>query len=153
MAQAILDGAGVLVPNGSITDCYDQLGHRYHSHTIRRVKITYLTTFFFRYEVPIYCLSYPINIVKEDGRDSPAIESEQVDAGTETILKLRLSHNCSDIKLAVYSKDSISVCKKKLQVSVVAKAWLNKKQKLFFLYRVKKELKRRGNDGFLAVNF
>lgn len=45
MAQAILDGAGVLVPNGSITDCYDQLGHRYRSHTRRRVKITYLTTF------------------------------------------------------------------------------------------------------------
>ncbi|XP_066149493.1 ubiquitin domain-containing protein 2 [Euwallacea fornicatus] len=95
MAQAILDGAGVFVPNGYITDCYDQLGHRY--------------------QVPIYCLSYPINIVKEDGRDSPAIESEPVEAGMETILKLRLSHNCSDVKLAVYSKDSISMCKKKLQ--------------------------------------
>ncbi|CAG9766772.1 unnamed protein product [Ceutorhynchus assimilis] len=95
LAQAILDGAGVFVPNGYITDCYDQLGERY--------------------QVPIYCLSYPLNIVKEDGRDSPAIESEPVEAGTETVLKLRLSHNCSDVKLAVYSSDSISVCKKKLQ--------------------------------------
>ncbi|ERL84807.1 ubiquitin domain-containing protein 1 [Dendroctonus ponderosae] len=95
MAQAILDGAGVFVPNGYITDCYDQLGHRY--------------------QVPIYCLSYPINIVKEDGRDSPAIESEPVEDGTETVLKLRLSHNCSDIKLSVYSRDSIGACKKKLQ--------------------------------------
>lgn len=97
LAQAILDGAGVFVPNGYITDCYDQLGERY--------------------QVPIYCLSYPINIVKEDGRDSPAVESEPVEAGTETLLKLRLSHNCSDVKMAVYSSDSISVCKKKLQVS------------------------------------
>ncbi|XP_050293396.1 ubiquitin domain-containing protein 2 isoform X2 [Anthonomus grandis grandis] len=95
LAQAILDGAGVFVPNGYITDCYDQLGQRY--------------------QVPIYCLSYPINIVKEDGRDSPAVESEPVEAGSETCLKLRLSHSCNDVKLAVYSSDSISVCKKKLQ--------------------------------------
>lgn len=95
LAQAILDGAGVFVPNGYITDCYDQLGERY--------------------QVPIYCLSYPINIVKEDGRDSPAIESEPVESGTETVLKLRLSHNCNDVKLPVYSRDTISMCKKKLQ--------------------------------------
>ena len=53
LAQAILDGANVSVPNGFLTECYDELGTRY--------------------QVPIYCLSYPINIVKEDsGRDSPA---------------------------------------------------------------------------------
>lgn len=53
LAQAILDGANVSVPNGYLTECYDELGTRY--------------------QVPIYCLSYPINIVKEDsGRDSPA---------------------------------------------------------------------------------
>ncbi|RZC37713.1 ubiquitin domain-containing protein 2 [Asbolus verrucosus] len=96
LAQAILDGASVSVPNGYLTECYDELGARY--------------------QVPIYCLSYPINIVKEDnGRDSPAECSEPVDGGTETVLKLRLSHNCTDIKLAVYSTDSISMCKKKLQ--------------------------------------
>jgi hypothetical protein len=37
---------------GFLTECYDELGTRY--------------------QVPVYCLSYPINIVKEDGRDSPA---------------------------------------------------------------------------------
>ncbi|KAI4457935.1 ubiquitin domain containing 1 protein-related [Holotrichia oblita] len=89
LAQAILDGASVSVPNGYLTECYDELGARY--------------------QVPIYCLSYPINIVKEDsGRDSPAECSEPVDGGTETILKLRLSHNCTDVKLAVYSTDTIS---------------------------------------------
>lgn len=97
LAQAILDGASVSVPNGYLTECYDELGARY--------------------QVPIYCLSYPINIVKEDnGRDSPAECSEPVDGGTETVLKLRLSHNCTDIKLAVYSTDTVSMCKKKLQV-------------------------------------
>lgn len=97
LAQAILDGASVSVPNGYLTECYDELGARY--------------------QVPIYCLSYPINIVKEDssGRDSPAEYSEPVDGGTETMLKLRLSHNCVDIKLPVYTTDTISMCKKKLQ--------------------------------------
>ncbi|XP_022903828.1 ubiquitin domain-containing protein 1 [Onthophagus taurus] len=96
LAQAILDGASVSVPNGYLTECYDELGSRY--------------------QVPIYCLSYPINIVKEDnGRDSPAECSEPVEGGSETVLKLRLSHNCMDVKLAVYSTDTIGVCKKKLQ--------------------------------------
>lgn len=116
LAQAILDGASISVPNGYyyhvfqlnktnvffslegyLTECYDELGARY--------------------QVPIYCLSYPINIVKEDnGRDSPADCSEPVDGGTETTLKLRLSHNCTDIKLSVYTTDTIGICKKKLQV-------------------------------------
>lgn len=99
LAQAILDGASVSVPNGYLTECYDELGARY--------------------QVPIYCLSYPINIVKEDsGRDSPAECSEPVDVGTEVTLKLRLSHTCTDVKLPVYSSDTISMCKKKLQVNI-----------------------------------
>ncbi|KAJ3628338.1 hypothetical protein MTP99_015649 [Tenebrio molitor] len=66
LAQAILDGASVSVPNGYLTECYDELGARY--------------------QVPIYCLSYPINIVKEDnGRDSPAECSEPVDGSQEGI--------------------------------------------------------------------
>ncbi|KAF7998316.1 hypothetical protein HCN44_009714 [Aphidius gifuensis] len=96
LAQAILDGANVSVPNGFLTECYDELGTRY--------------------QVPIYCLSYPINIVKEDnGRDSPADCSEPVDAGTELTLKLRLSTSTGDVKLPVYSKDTIGIAKKKLQ--------------------------------------
>lgn len=80
-----------------LTECYDELGTQY--------------------KVPIYCLSYPINIVKEDnGRDSPDEYSEAVDGGTEVVLKLRLSSSFSDTKLTVYSKDTIGQCKKKLQV-------------------------------------
>lgn len=96
LAQAILDGANISVPNGFLTECYDELGTRY--------------------QVPVYCLSYPINIVKEDnGRDSPAECSEPVEGGTEMVLKLRLSSNCVDIKLTVSSKDTIGMAKKKLQ--------------------------------------
>lgn len=81
-----------------LTECYDELGTQY--------------------KVPIYCLSYPINIVKEDnGRDSPAEYSEPVDGGTEVTLKIRLSSSFSDTKLTVYTKDTIGQCKKKLQVS------------------------------------
>ncbi|KAG8251664.1 Ubiquitin domain-containing protein 2 [Homalodisca vitripennis] len=57
LAQAILDGANISVPNGFLTECYDELGTRY--------------------QVPVYCLSYPINIVKEDnGRESPIENTE-----------------------------------------------------------------------------
>lgn len=97
LSQAILDGANISVPNGYLTECYDELGTQY--------------------KVPIYCLSYPVNIVKEDnGRDSPADYSEPVDGGCEVTLKLRLSSSFLDTKLTVYSKDTIGQCKKKLQV-------------------------------------
>ncbi|KAJ4439238.1 hypothetical protein ANN_07358, partial [Periplaneta americana] len=112
----------VFVFPGFLTECYDELGTRY--------------------QVPVYCLSYPINIVKEDnGRDSPAECSgqkelsggwrecgsyssammcalcftEPVDGGTEIILKLRLSSTCMDVKLPVSTKDTIGMAKKKLQ--------------------------------------
>lgn len=82
-----------------LTECYDELGTQY--------------------KVPIYCLSYPINIVKEDnGRDSPDDYSEAVDGGPEISLKIRMSSSFSDTKLTVYSKDTISQCKKKLQVRI-----------------------------------
>ncbi|XP_046385489.1 ubiquitin domain-containing protein 2 [Ischnura elegans] len=96
LAQAILDGAIISVPNGFLTECYDELGNRY--------------------QVPVYCLSYPINIVKEaGGRDSPVECSDSPNGGTEVILKLRLSSTCSDVKLSVYSSDTIAIAKKKLQ--------------------------------------
>jgi Ubiquitin-binding domain len=84
--------------SGFLTECYDELGTRY--------------------QVPVYCLSNPINIVKEDGgRDSPAECSEPIDGGSETVLKLRLSSTCQDVKLTLSTKDTIGVAKKRLQVS------------------------------------
>lgn len=132
LAQAILDGASVSVPNGYLTECYDELGARY--------------------QVPIYCLSYPINIVKEDnGRDSPAECSEPVDGGTETVLKLRLSHNCTDVKLAVYSTDTISMCKKKLQVEFFTKIYYQILKLNYF--RAKKGLNHPDKGGFTGANY
>ncbi|KAL5290102.1 UBTD2 family protein [Megaselia abdita] len=97
LAQAILDGANISVPNGYITECYDELGTQY--------------------KIPIYCLSYPINIVLEDfGRDSPAEYSEPINGGSEVTLKLRLSSSMEDVKIIVFSKDTVSNCKRKLQM-------------------------------------
>jgi len=96
LAQAILDGANISVPNGFLTECYDELGTRY--------------------QVPVYCLSYPINIVKEgSGRDSPIDQTESSDEGSEIMLKLRLSSNCQDIKMPLMTRDTIAQAKKKLQ--------------------------------------
>lgn len=109
LAQAILDGANIFLANGYLTECYDELG----SH----------------YKIPIYCLSHPVNIVKEDhdSSESPAEYSEPVDGGNEVQLKLRLSSTLTDVKLSVFSKDSIFACKKKLQtqekVDVFCQRW------------------------------
>lgn len=104
LAQAILDGASVSVPNGYLTECYDEWGTRY--------------------QVPIYCLSPPINMVRGggvSGRDSPAECSEPVEGGSATTLRLRLSTTCQDVKLIVYSRDTVVQCKKKLQVCTMPK--------------------------------
>jgi hypothetical protein len=47
----------------------------------------------------------------------PSSFSSSTLSGSEIQLKLRLSSTLSDVKLSVYSKDSIFACKKKLQVS------------------------------------
>lgn len=123
-----------------LTECYDELGTQY--------------------KVPIYCLSYPINIVKEEnGRDSPAEFSEPVDGGTEIFLKLRISSTMSDVKLPVYSKDTVGQCKKKLQVSsqicpeITTHVSICKFGILFpILLRLWKVLMHVANVGFTAVN-
>ena len=44
---------------------------------------------------------------------------EPVDEGTEQTLKLRLSTTLGEVKLPVYSNDTIAVAKKKLQVCII----------------------------------
>lgn len=74
LAQAILDGANIYLANGYLTECYDELG----SH----------------YKIPIYCLSHPVNIVKEDhDSESPAEYSEPVDGG-ESLPLLIIRKKC-----------------------------------------------------------
>jgi len=44
---------------------------------------------------------------------------EPVDEGTEQTLKLRLSTTLGEVKLPVYSNDTIAIAKKKLQVCII----------------------------------
>lgn len=41
LAQAILDGASVSVPNGYLTECYDEWGSRYQVQTLFYLPYTY----------------------------------------------------------------------------------------------------------------
>lgn len=86
LSQAILDGANISVPNGFVFICLKFIFCIFVLTTNFFNLISYLTECYdelgTQYKVPIYCLSYPINIVKEDnGRDSPAEYSEPVDGG------------------------------------------------------------------------
>ena len=132
---AILDGACISLPNGSLVECYDELGARY--------------------AIPVYCLSYPINIVfgrdngstecstSEDGRDTPADESEPVepkkgtkgdssksqsrkhqrkaiaDEGKDMKIRVRISlTSSSDTRLLVNTAETVLSAKKRLYAQV-----------------------------------
>lgn len=63
LAQAIIDSANIILPNGYLNDCYDELGNRY--------------------QIPIYVLTKPINIVKSlntgsDDKDSLCLDDESI---------------------------------------------------------------------------
>ncbi|KAG5450375.1 Ubiquitin domain-containing protein 1, variant 2 [Clonorchis sinensis] len=51
MAQAILDGADIILPTGTLCDCYDRLGTRY--------------------QLPLYVLSEPSNLIQESATTGP----------------------------------------------------------------------------------
>jgi len=106
LAQAILDGAGVSLPGGSLTECYDELGTRY--------------------SIPVYCLSNPLNLALDSDRDSPAEFSEPVppdsaspgqtqSQGEELKVKVRLSTTGEDVRLVLNSLETIGMAKKKLE--------------------------------------
>ncbi|RWS07286.1 ubiquitin domain-containing protein 2-like protein [Dinothrombium tinctorium] len=99
LAQAILDGALISLPNGTLLDCYDELGNRY--------------------QLPIYCLSAPINLIEEGSdSESPSPESEPISegrfGGEEISVKFRISSSCKDVKMSVFSKETILSAKRKL---------------------------------------
>jgi len=96
LAQAILDGAGVSLPKGSLTECYDELGTRY--------------------SVPIYCLSTPLNLLLGDRSDSPADFSEPLN-GQELKVKVRVSITGEDVRLVLNTKETVGMAKRRLQDS------------------------------------
>ncbi len=112
LAQAILDGAGVSLPHGSLVECYDELGTRY--------------------VIPVYCLSRPLNLSADDGdgsggggdgdaeddRDSPAEHSEPVEKeGKELKVRLRVSLTSGDIRMVVNTAETVASAKRRLHES------------------------------------
>jgi len=99
LAQAILDGAGISLPGGSLAECYDELGTRY--------------------SIPVYCLSTPLNLLSDNDRDSPAEFSEPIGSpgsgGEELKVKVRISLTGEDVRLVLNTRETIGMAKKKLQ--------------------------------------
>ena len=60
LAQAIIDSANIILPNGLLNDCYDELGNRY--------------------QIPIYVLAKPINLIKsnDDKESSACLDDESL---------------------------------------------------------------------------
>ncbi len=88
-----------------MNECYDELGTRY--------------------AIPVYCLSYPINLVadsfNDDGRpDSPAEFSVPVpgalngDAGQEIKIRVRISLTEEEKRLVVNTNETVLLAKKRL---------------------------------------
>ncbi|XP_077358977.1 ubiquitin domain-containing protein 1 [Festucalex cinctus] len=94
LAQAIVDGASITLPHGTLTECYDELGNRY--------------------QLPVYCLAPPINLISErsddDHSDSPPLP---VAPKKEFQLKVRLSTG-KDLRLSASMTDTIGQLKKQL---------------------------------------
>ncbi|XP_062436172.1 ubiquitin domain-containing protein 1 [Rhea pennata] len=95
LAQAILDGASITLPHGSLTECYDELGNRY--------------------QLPVYCLAPPVNLILERGDEESAEPGEPLpSARREFALKVRLSTG-KDLRLNASMGDTIGQLKKQLQ--------------------------------------
>ncbi|XP_048362271.1 ubiquitin domain-containing protein 1 [Sphaerodactylus townsendi] len=94
LAQAIIDGAGVTLPHGSLTECYDELGNRY--------------------QLPVYCLAPPVNLIMERSEEE-GVEPPEPAPNTrrEFPLKVRLSTG-KDLRLSASMTDTIGQLKKQL---------------------------------------
>uniref|UniRef100_A0A673JGU4 Ubiquitin domain-containing protein 1-like n=1 Tax=Sinocyclocheilus rhinocerous TaxID=307959 RepID=A0A673JGU4_9TELE len=96
LAQAIVDGASITLPHGSLMECYDELGNRY--------------------QLPAYCLVPPVNLVSECNDHNVSEHSElQEKKEKEFQLKVRLSTG-KDLRLSATMADSIRQLKKQLQI-------------------------------------
>lgn len=82
-----------ILTTGVLTDCYDELGSRY--------------------QLPVYVLSRPTNIQREDTEDENAADNTDTDPGEEVVIKLRLS-NGKDLKLTVRNRHTIRQIKQTL---------------------------------------
>ncbi|XP_026172061.1 ubiquitin domain-containing protein 1 isoform X1 [Mastacembelus armatus] len=95
LAQAIVDGASITLPHGTLTECYDELGNRY--------------------QLPVYCLAPPVNLISERSDEDPSDSPEPAVAPKKEFqLKVRLSTG-KDLRLSASMADTIGQLKKQLQ--------------------------------------
>ncbi|XP_048885251.1 ubiquitin domain-containing protein 2-like [Brienomyrus brachyistius] len=96
LAQAIIDGASITLPHGALSESYDELGNRY--------------------QLPVYCLVPPINMIEEKSELEMAdVQDPPPSTGQECWLRLRLSTG-KDLWLLVRSTDTVQHMKNRLQV-------------------------------------
>ncbi|XP_031663963.1 ubiquitin domain-containing protein 2 isoform X1 [Oncorhynchus kisutch] len=92
---------------GALTECYDELGNRY--------------------QLPVYCLSPPVNMIEEKSDlESLEVSEPPPSEGQECQLRLRLSTG-RDLRLAVRTTDTVQHMKRQLQavegVSAATQRW------------------------------
>lgn len=75
-------------------DSYDELGNRY--------------------QLPVYTLSAPTNLLEETSESDAGLDSENASPGLEIPLKFRLSNHTKDIKLYVRTSDTVMKLKLRL---------------------------------------
>ncbi|CAO2582756.1 Ubiquitin domain-containing protein 2 [Lemmus lemmus] len=98
LAQAIIDGANITLPHGALTECYDELGNRY--------------------QLPVYCLAPPINMIEEKS-DTETLDIPEPPPNSRhesSQLRLRLSTG-KDLKLVVRSTDMVFHMKRRLHAT------------------------------------
>ena len=80
---------------GKLTDAYDELGNKYY--------------------IPNYCINKPVNMVDEHSVKTD-LRSSNRGVGEPVTLKIRLTSIPKDIKITVYSNDTISRVKEILEI-------------------------------------
>ncbi|XP_060063592.1 ubiquitin domain-containing protein 2-like [Ylistrum balloti] len=94
LAQAIVDGANISLPHGTLMDCYDELGNRY--------------------QLPVYVLSAPTNLIEEASEGDVEHDAENASPGLELPIKFRLSTINKDLKLYVRTTDTVLKLKNRI---------------------------------------
>lgn len=93
LASVIIETAGIKVQNGSLSETFDEMGHKY--------------------QLPLYCLSKPENLINENHRMSKKDQiDDQTRQGPETTLRVRISdQNEKTSDFSVFEEDTIFMCK------------------------------------------
>lgn len=97
LAQAIIDGANISLPHGTLLDCYDELGAHY--------------------QLPVYCLAPPVNLLAGSTTSNTSVSDEfnEIASTDKSLtLKIRLSTG-KDLKLQVLPQDTVLTAKKRFE--------------------------------------